>query len=78
MFSDRGCVCVIMHSSVCCVFQVLNFRKGRKGEIFCRVAKGRELYPAPFVLCASTSGCPEKLWRPPPRKCSKPGWSSLL
>lgn len=35
MFSDHGCVHVIMHSSVFYIFQVLNFRKGRKEGIFC-------------------------------------------
>jgi len=27
--------------------------------------------------CGTGAGCPEKLWMPPPWKCSRPGWMGL-
>jgi len=31
-----------------------------------------------FAMRASTgTGCPEKLWLPPPWQCSRPGWMGL-
>jgi len=37
----------------------------------------RKSYAVSWIMANTGTGCPEKLWMPPPWKCSSPGWMEL-